>query len=97
MNCSYAEARDQNPRTQPSIPLRVGRSTVAQKIRIFLGMYLHVFETYVHNMRGLSPFPAQKFPIFSNLDRGGVENGVWAGQFPPKFSKLLYIATMYIK
>jgi len=25
-----------------------------------------------------------------------VENGVWAGQFPPKFSKLLYIATIYV-
>ena len=46
-------------------------------------------------MRGLSPFPAQKFPIFLNLDRGGVENGVWVGQFLPKFSKLLYIATIY--
>jgi len=76
VNCGYAEARDQNAHAQPSIPLCVGRSTVAQKIRKILGTYLHVFQTYIHNMRGLSPFPAQKFPIFSNLDRGGGEWGL---------------------
>ena len=58
-------------------------------------MYLHVFQTYIHNMRGLSPFPTQQFPIFSNLD-GRRGEWVWAGQFPSKFSKLLYIATIYV-
>ena len=60
---------------QPGFPLRIGRSTVAQKIRKFSGMYLHVFQTYMYNMRALSPFLAQKLPISLNLDRGG--RGEW--------------------
>jgi len=53
--------------TQPDFPLCIGRSTVAQKIGKVSGMYLHVFQTYMYNMRALRPFLAQKFPIFSNL------------------------------
>ena len=34
-NFGYIEAHDQNACTQPRIPLHVGRSTVAQKIRNF--------------------------------------------------------------
>ena len=74
---------------QPGFPLRIGRSTVAQKIRKFSGMYLHVFQTYMYNMRALSPFLAQKFPIFLNLDRGG--RGEWdiSKSIPNQISQII--------
>jgi len=43
-------------RAQPGFLLRVARSTVVQKIRKFVGIYLHVFKTHTHNMSGFNSF-----------------------------------------
>jgi len=66
------QARDEGTsptHAQPGFPLCVDRSTVVQKSQKYSGAYLHLFWTYIHNVRCLCPLHINKIQFYSNLAR----------------------------